>query len=87
MKTNFKLDTVEYLITTLIESIEAHQLYEEELKKTEHHLTLLGYNRQKIKMIQESLMKVKNLLTLEHDNSEVEYEFEVKDGKVHLVKK
>ena len=71
----------------MIESIEAHQLYEEELKKSEPSAVMLGYNRQKIKLIHESLIKVKNLLSLEHDNSEVEYEFELKDGKVHLIKK
>ena len=87
MKTNFKLDTVEYLITTLIESIEAHQLYEEELKKSEPSAVMLGYNRQKVKMIHESLVKIKNLIYLEDDNSEKEYEFKVKNDQVHLVKK
>jgi len=67
MKTNFKLDTVEYLITTLIESIEAHQLYEEELKKSEPSAVMLGYNRQKVKMIHESLVKIKNLLPSQSD--------------------
>lgn len=87
MKTNFKLDTVEYLIDNLITSIELHQSYEEELKKTEHHLTLLGYNRQKVKLIHESLVRIKNLISLEDDNSEKEYEFKIKNDQVHLVKK
>lgn len=62
MKTNFKLDTVEYLINNLITSIELHEAYEEELKKSEHELTLLGYNRQKVKLIKDSLKYIKKYL-------------------------
>ena len=62
MKTNFKLDTVEVLVTNLLESIESHQLYEKELQKSEPYAVLLGYNRQKVKLIQDSLKYIKNYI-------------------------
>ena len=68
MKTNFKSDTVEYLITTMLESLQNHQAYEKELQKTEHPLFLLGYNRQKLILIEESLKYIKKYITSQHES-------------------
>lgn len=62
MKTNFKLDTVEILITDLLKSIEIHKLYENELQQTEPHAFLVGYNRQKIELIKKSLEHIKEYI-------------------------
>lgn len=68
MKTNFNLDTVEFLITNMLESLQNHQAYEKELQKTEHPLFLLGYNRQKLIMIEESLKYIKNYLNSQNES-------------------
>ena len=62
MKTNFKLDTVEILITDLLKSIELHKLYENDLQQTEPYAFLFGYNRQKIESIKKSLEHIKEYI-------------------------